>query len=45
MNARFVVGQKLSEKEIWNIFADVCEAVYVMHNRDVPIAHRDIKVI
>ena len=35
---------RFSEDEIYNIFQGVCDAVEVLHNREEPIAHRDIKV-
>jgi hypothetical protein len=44
MNQRLSAGQKFSEREVWQIFGDIAEAVFVLHNREVPIAHRDVKV-
>ena len=34
---------KLAEKEIWEIFYDVCSGIEALHNREKPISHRDIK--
>jgi serine/threonine protein kinase len=42
MNER--IPGRFSENEIWTIFTDVCTAVEILHNREQPIAHRDLKV-
>ncbi len=42
MNTR--IPGRFTESEIWSIFSDVCEALEVLHNREEPIAHRDVKV-
>eukprot|EP01119_Soliformovum_irregulare_P020827 TRINITY_DN6807_c0_g1_i5.p1 TRINITY_DN6807_c0_g1~~TRINITY_DN6807_c0_g1_i5.p1 ORF type:complete len:854 (+),score=258.52 TRINITY_DN6807_c0_g1_i5:85-2562(+) len=42
MNDRF--HSRFSEGEILDIFSQVCAGVEVMHNREKPIAHRDLKV-
>lgn len=34
----------LTESEILRIFCDVCEAVAILHNCQIPVIHRDIKV-
>jgi AP2-associated kinase len=33
----------LPEKQIWEVFYDVCQAVAAMHAHDPPLVHRDIK--
>jgi serine/threonine protein kinase len=43
MNAR--LPGRFTEDEIWSIFNDVCVGVEFLHNREEPIAHRDLKVI
>jgi serine/threonine protein kinase len=42
MNRR--LRERLTEAEILQIFADVCEGVAVMHNLRPPLLHRDLKV-
>ncbi|KAK3108566.1 hypothetical protein FSP39_010763 [Pinctada imbricata] len=36
-------GDKLPERQIWELFLGVCKAVREFHSRSPPIAHRDIK--
>lgn len=38
------IGTGFSEKEVLNIFSDVCEAVSRLHHCQTPIIHRDLKV-
>ncbi|GAA6066059.1 AP2-associated protein kinase 1 isoform X1, partial [Tachysurus ichikawai] len=42
MNQRLQTG--FSESEVLQIFCDTCEAVARLHQRKIPIVHRDLKV-
>lgn len=42
MNDRIGVG--FSEREVLQIFCDICEAVSRLHHCQTPIIHRDLKV-
>jgi len=33
----------IPEKQIWEIFYQICEAVAFMHSQSTPIIHRDLK--
>eukprot|EP01116_Phalansterium_solitarium_P015950 TRINITY_DN3595_c0_g1_i1.p1 TRINITY_DN3595_c0_g1~~TRINITY_DN3595_c0_g1_i1.p1 ORF type:complete len:1098 (-),score=430.43 TRINITY_DN3595_c0_g1_i1:176-3469(-) len=44
LNDYFARGKKLPEADIFAIFQDICCGVATLHNRDEPIAHRDLKV-
>lgn len=42
MNQRLQTG--FTEAEVLQIFCDTCDAVSRLHQRKVPIIHRDLKV-
>ena len=42
MNKKIQTG--FTQKEVLNIFGDVCQAIARLHYNPVPIAHRDLKV-
>uniref|UniRef100_A0A0N4ZC75 non-specific serine/threonine protein kinase n=1 Tax=Parastrongyloides trichosuri TaxID=131310 RepID=A0A0N4ZC75_PARTI len=44
MNERLKNSQTLRLTEIFNIFEDICKAVYALHTADPPIIHRDLKI-
>lgn len=44
MLKRQAAGSKIEEREIWEIFGQVCLGVQHMHRRNPPIIHRDLKV-
>uniref|UniRef100_A0A0N5C9T0 non-specific serine/threonine protein kinase n=1 Tax=Strongyloides papillosus TaxID=174720 RepID=A0A0N5C9T0_STREA len=44
MNDRLKNNQTLRLTEIFNIFEDVCRAVYALHTSNPPIIHRDLKI-
>lgn len=43
MNQRMQTG--FTEKEVLDIFTDVCQAVSRLHHCQTPVIHRDLKVI
>lgn len=45
MNERLKANQTLRLTEIFNIFEDICHAVYALHTSNPPIIHRDLKVL
>ncbi|CEF60110.1 Numb-associated kinase [Strongyloides ratti] len=44
MNERLKANQTLRLTEIFNIFEDICHAVYALHTSNPPIIHRDLKI-
>lgn len=44
MNERLKNNQTLRLIEIFNIFEDICRAVYALHTSNPPIIHRDLKI-
>ena len=38
-------GDKLPERQIWELFLGVCKAVKEFHGRDPPLAHRWVQCI